>query len=211
MELFEDLRTLGSTRRYRAGEHVLHPSRAYTGIVALASGFCKVLDVDLDGHEAIMAIRGPGDVFGEIAALTGGPRTATVVALDRVEAVLVDLPAFDAYLDGSPRAGRRLATMLAHRVAEANRPALTAGRKVEVRVADRLAWLAERWGDRHGEGVRFHCPLSHGELASWIGATRAVTTRAMGTLRDRGLIDFGRGWVEVRDLAGLRAMHLLDD
>ncbi len=209
--VWNDLVRIGTKRRFRAGEHLIRREANHTGLVALRAGLCKVTDVDSDGHEVIVAIRGPGDVFGEIAALTGGPRTAAVVALQRVEASMVSLDSFNDYLDGSAQAGRRLATMLAHRVAEGSRPAMAAHRKVDARLADRILLLADRFGTTHHHAVEIRTPLTHDDYASWIGATRAVTTRAMGALRDRGLIDFGRGWISVVDAEGLRELCLVDD
>lgn len=210
-EVFEDLRKIGTLRRFRAGEHLIRQEGSDGGLVAVVSGLCKVTDVDTDGHEVLVAIRGPGDVFGEIAALTGGPRSNSVVALQAVRAAMVRVDDFDAYLDSSPQAGRRLATMLAHRVAETNRPAVAAHLKVEGRLADRILMLAQRFGRTHGDRIEVRSPLTHDDYSSWIGATRAVTTRAMGALRDRGLIDFGRGWIQVLDSDGLRELCLLDE
>lgn len=205
-EVWHDLCEIGTSRHFRAGDYLLRRDDATTSIVAVESGLCKVVDVDADGHEVIVAIRGPGDVFGETAALTKGTRTASVIALQRVRASMVGQAEFDAYLDSSSRAGRRVATMLAERVIETNRPAMAAHRQVHERLADRIHLLAERFGERTPHGIELHAPLTHDDFSSWIGATRAVTTRAMGLLREQGLIDFGRGWVRVLDLEALRRL-----
>ncbi len=209
--VFDDLRRIGTLRKFRAGEHLLRRESSDGGVIAVVSGQCKVTDVDSDGHEVLVAIRGPGDVFGEIAALTGGPRTASVVAMQAVRAAIVSLEQFDAYLDGSPEAGRRLATMLAHRVAETTGPARSAHLKVEARLAFRLLMLGERFGRADGDAVSIRTPLTHDDYASWVGATRAVTTRALGGMRSRGLIDFGRGWMRLEDVDALRELCLHED
>lgn len=205
-EVWSDLCEIGTSRHFRAGDYLLRRDDTSTGLIAVESGLCKVIDVDADGHEVIVAIRGPGDVFGETSALTARARTASVVAVQPVKAAMVSRREFDSYLDGSARAGRLVATMLAERVIETNRPAMAAHRQVHERLADRIHMLAERFGEHTAHGVELHVPLTHDDFSSWIGATRAVTTRAMGTLRDRELIDFGRGWLRVVDLEGLRKL-----
>lgn len=205
-EVWSDLCRIGTSRYFRAGDYLLRRDDTSTGLVAVEQGLCKVIDVDVDGHEVIVAIRGPGDVFGETSALTERARTASVVAVQPVKAAMVSRREFDAYLDGSARAGRLVATMLAERVIETNRPAMAAHRQVHERLADRIHLLAERFGEHTAYGVELNVPLTHDDFSSWIGATRAVTTRAMGTLRDRELIDFGRGWLRVLDLEGLRKL-----
>lgn len=207
--VWRDLCRVGTTRRFRTGDYLVRRDDPTTAIVAVVSGLCKVVDVDADGQEVIVAVRGPGDVIGETSALLGGTRTASVIALQSMRAVMVARHEFDAYLDGSAAAGRRVATMLAQRVVETNRPAMAAHRMVQLRLADRLHLLAERFGEHTEAGIELHSPLTHDDLASWVGASRAVVTRAMGTLREHGLIDFGRGWIRVLDIEGLRSVSLL--
>lgn len=204
--MWEDLCHIGTSRRFDTGEYVLRADDDGGTILAVISGQCKVCDVDASGHEALVAVRGPGDVFGEISALTGAPRMASVVALRPLHAALVSQEQFDHYLDSSPEAGRRLATMLAERVAETSRPARSAHRKVDARLADRILFLGERFGMDRDTGIEIRTPLTHDDYASWIGATRAVTTRAFGALREAGMVEFGRGWLRIVDPAGLRGL-----
>ncbi len=207
--LWDALVQIGTMRSYRAGSLVMRRNSDQHSVVAVVDGLCKVTDVDRDGHEVLVAVRGRGDVFGEIAALTGGTRTASVEALVDVRAATVTVDEFNHFLDDA-RNVRLLATMLAERVAENNRPAMSAHRKVDARLADRILLLAERFGVSADGRVEVRTPLTHDDLASWVGATRAVTTRAMGSLRDRQYIDFGRGWLHVLDREGLRKLCLLE-
>lgn len=208
--VWEDLVRIGTPRRFRTGEYLVRLGVHQPRLLAIRSGMCKIIDSDSDGHEVIVAVRGPGEVLGEISALTGGLPTASVVALQPIDAVAVRLADFEAYLEGSPTAGRTLAVVLAHRAAEWNRVALAAHRKVEARLADRILFLADHFGVEHDGVIEVQSPLTHDDYASWVGATRAVTTRSLGALRDRGFIDFGRGWVSVNDVDALRDLCRLE-
>jgi CRP-like cAMP-binding protein len=72
------------------------------------------------------------------------------------------------------------------------------------RVATRLLELADRYGEQTGAGVRVALPLSQDELAGWTGSSREAVSKALRSLRDRGLIETGRRRVVIHDLDGLR-------
>lgn len=196
-QFWSEMCSLGQERSFDQGEHLLRwdDSAGRGALFGVRAGVCKVVNSTGDGRESMVAVRGPGEVVGEIAVLTGALRSASVVALTPVRASMVRLDAFDRWLDSEPGAGRRLATMLAYRIFETTRPGVTAHQRVESRLADRVLVLR----DRFGVGERIETPLTHDDFAAWVGATRAVTTRTLGGLRDRGYIDFGRGWIEVLD------------
>jgi len=71
-------------------------------------------------------------------------------------------------------------------------------------VARRLLDLAERFGKETPEGVKVELPLSQEELASWCGASRESTVKALRTLREVGALTTGRRQVTLHDVDGLR-------
>lgn len=203
-EFWRGLCALGKERSFSQGEHLLrwddHADTA--GVLGIRDGVCKVVNSTRDGRESLVAVRGPGEIVGELGALTGAVRSASVVALTPVRAAVVGIHVFDRWLDTDPGAGRQLAAMLAARILETTRPGATAHQRVEARLADRVLFLRERFGT----GERIDAPLTHEDLAAWIGATRAVTTRALGSLRNRGCLEFGRGWIEILDADALQSV-----
>ena len=80
-----------------------------------------------DGRSAVAAELGAGGCFGEMSVLTGEPRTATVIALDEVEAVEIPKAAFASLIHGNPEVVGRLTELLAERqAANEQRPATAA-------------------------------------------------------------------------------------
>jgi CRP/FNR family transcriptional regulator, cyclic AMP receptor protein len=69
------------------------------------------------GGEAVATL-GPGDHFGELALLDGGPRTATVTADADMEVLVLSKPAFNGVLDEIPTLAHKLLVSLAHRLRE---------------------------------------------------------------------------------------------
>lgn len=205
--VWEELCAIGTRRRFRAGDHLVVWGADDHRLLAIVEGICKVVNSTADGRATLAAVRGPGEILGELAALTGDVRSSSVIALSPGEVVMITSAEFDRWLDHEPGAGRRLATMLAERVIETTRFGIGAQQRVDVRLADRILFLADRFGAEAEEGgTDLRTSLTHEDLSAWVGATRAVTTRALGSLRDRGLVDFGRGWIRVVDGPGLRAL-----
>ena len=80
-----DLMQRAHRRRYRRGTTVFHEGGGSDEVVVVLSGRVKVSTVTGDGKEVVLAFRGPGDLLGELSAIDGEPRSATVGALGLVE------------------------------------------------------------------------------------------------------------------------------
>ncbi|MGW1196379.1 Crp/Fnr family transcriptional regulator [Streptomyces sp. NPDC002536] len=166
----------------------------------LLSGWTKVTSAAANGYEALLALRGPGDIVGEGAVLSGRPRGATVTALGRVEALAVDADRFSRLLDDRPGISRKLLTLTADRMRDSDR------RRVQyaaLNVQERLALLLLELIDSHGEdtenGVQLTPGLTQSELAGSVGASREAVARLLKGLRERGIVRTGRrGLVVVR-------------
>jgi CRP/FNR family transcriptional regulator, cyclic AMP receptor protein len=72
------------------------------------------------------------------------------------------------------------------------------------RVAWRLQELSERFGEQTAGGIEVELPFSQEQLASWCGASRAATVKALAALRTPACIAAGRRRVLIRDIARLR-------
>jgi CRP/FNR family cyclic AMP-dependent transcriptional regulator len=201
----EALRGIGTMRRFRKGQALFHQGGASDRVVVLLVGRVKVSTVTDDGKEIVLAFRGPGDLLGELAAIDGQPRSATVEAIEPVEAVAIAAPDFRAYLIAHPEVGVLLLQMLSRRLRDADRIRVEYGAHDTVgRVAARLVELAERYGEPGDGGVRIGLPLSQEELAGWTGASREAVSKALQTLRGAGWVRTERRRITVLDLEALR-------
>jgi CRP/FNR family transcriptional regulator, cyclic AMP receptor protein len=200
-----ELMASGHRRAYGAGVTVVHEGDESGPVLMLLSGRVKVTRGGGAGKEVIVALRGPGDVLGELAAIDGEPRTASVTTLEPVEAVLVPGSAFTAFLERRPRVALALLRLVAVRLREGvDRTADHAMHDVVGRVASRLAELAERFGVERDGRIEIELPLSQEELATWTGASREAVSKALHVLRTLRLVETGRRRLAVLDLEGLR-------
>ncbi|WP_435299262.1 Crp/Fnr family transcriptional regulator [Timonella sp. A28] len=153
-----------------------------------------------DGRENLLAILGPGEMFGELSLFDPGPRSLSASAVS--DSVLYELEhsALVRVIEERPAVAKHLLTALARRLRRTNEAlADLVFSDVPGRVAKALLDLSTRFGERVDEGIRVAHDLTQEELAQLVGASRETVNKA--------LADFaGRGWVRREG----RAVVLLD-
>jgi CRP/FNR family transcriptional regulator, cyclic AMP receptor protein len=198
--------TLGRPRRYPGGATLFLEGDRGTAVLVIRSGRVKVRKETAEGHELVLALRGPGALVGELAALddSNDRRSATLVALGPVVAQVIPNDDFVAFLEQHPRALLALTRIIIGRLHDADRRRAEFGAYDTLgRVARVLAELLATSGHPTNGEVRLEPNLSQHELAGLVGASRESVVRALGELRRRGLITTGRRQLVVCDVAGL--------
>ena len=177
------------------------------GLSLVCSGSFKVCSPESHGRQAILALLGPGDFFGELCTLSSPPGRVSVVALRHSEVATVPRAVFAALLEDHPAAMAALLTAAAGRVrsAEATRRRL-AMEDVPGRVADTLRQLAAADGEPHEEGVVIRRRPSQALLAGLAGSTRETVSRVHKDLEARRLIECDGRRVLVRANGHRQAM-----
>jgi CRP/FNR family transcriptional regulator/CRP/FNR family cyclic AMP-dependent transcriptional regulator len=181
------------SRRFRPDEVIFHADDPGDSLFIVASGSVKITLAADDGTEpAILTTIGPGGFFGELALLDGAPRSATAVALDAVEALVLRREAFDRLVDSEPGLRRALLASLAGEI-----------RRLTAQVEDlhfldlpgRLARHLLREIDTDGarsaaDEARLPWPYTQGELAGMIGGSRQSVNRLLADFVGQGLLRF---------------------
>jgi CRP/FNR family cyclic AMP-dependent transcriptional regulator len=194
---------LGRPRRYPSGSTLFLEGDRGASVLVIRAGRVKVRKETAEGHELVLALRGPGALVGELAALEHGiaHRSATVIALSPV---VVQVIPNDAFLEQHPRALLALTRIIIGRLHDADRRRAEFGAYDTLgRVARVLAELLATSGVATNGEVRLEPSLSQHELAGLVGASRESVVRALAELRRRGVISTGRRQLDVRDVAGL--------
>ncbi|WP_144284119.1 protein kinase domain-containing protein [Megalodesulfovibrio gigas] len=109
-------------RHFAIGARLMTQAEAGNSLFIIQHGVCKVL-VEKDGRQYEEARLGPGEVVGEMAALTGDRRSATVVAEDEVLAWELQARDFEAMAAATPELRQFLTELLTHRLESALHPA----------------------------------------------------------------------------------------
>jgi len=199
-----ELLALGRARSCVRNARVFTEGELSDFVVVVVEGRIKVSASTSDGTEAVLGIRAPGALVGELAAFDGGPRTASAVALDPLTVRVISAAEFREFVARSPGAALELIRMLMGRLREGDR------RRVEFGAYDATSRVAHLLCDLASEHTRrpdgaIEVRLAQHELAGLVGASRESVARALAVLRDRSLVTTGRGTVTIVDSESLRA------
>jgi CRP/FNR family cyclic AMP-dependent transcriptional regulator len=198
------LRGEGRRVQFRRGQALFTEGDLAERVFVIERGWVMISSIAPGGREIVLGIRGPGDVVGDLSALDSAPRSATALAVGDVEATVAPGSALTRALNDIGKA-TELLRILAARLRDADRKRLEfAALDTLGRVAWRLQELGERFGEETSEGVVVELPLSQEQLASWCGASREATVKALSALRSLGCIATGRRSVMIRDAEALR-------
>jgi CRP/FNR family transcriptional regulator, cyclic AMP receptor protein len=201
----DELRHRGRQRHWPRGATLFTEGAPSDVVIILLAGRVKVYSLTEAGAEIVLAVRGAGSLLGDLAAIDGRPRSATVTALEQVDALVLTSTAFTDFLEATPRVTLMLLRMLTGRLRDADRKRVEFGAHDTLgRVARRLVELAERFGENAPDGVRITVPFTQDELAGWVGSSREAVTKALSRLRARGYIKTERRTITVRNIDALR-------
>jgi CRP-like cAMP-binding protein len=154
-----ELAARGRHRRWPAGASLFLEGDRSGTVVVIVSGRVKVFSITEQGEEVLLAVRGPGALLGELSAVDGAPRGASVAALEPVVALVVPAADFAAFLSGHPGAAAVLLRLVVSRLRDADRKRVEFGaHDIAARVAGRLVELADRFGEPDATGVRIAVP-----------------------------------------------------
>jgi CRP-like cAMP-binding protein len=205
----EDVRTVLELARrstYRRNEVVFHRHDPADAVHLVTKGRFDIRITTGHGDEVALGIRGPGDVFGELAVLTEAERTATVTALEPGETLVLRGSELRRLAKRHPTLDEVLVRLLAENVAFLSERLVEAYTvDAETRVARRVVEL----GRVYGGGSPVVIPLIQDELAALAGTSRATVNRVLRDAERRGLVELGRGRTVLLDPDGMARLARL--
>lgn len=193
------LLSIARRRTFDRGEVVFHRGDPANALHLIVQGRFAVRITTPLGETATLAVRGPGDAFGELALVSERDdlRSATVAALERGETRSILRDDFTRLRREHPRIDAVLVAILAERVRRLSEELTEAYYlSAEARVLRRLSHLAVLYG-----GV---VPLPQEELADLAGTSRATVNRVLREQEERGTLELGRAKIVVLDVDALR-------
>jgi CRP/FNR family cyclic AMP-dependent transcriptional regulator len=159
-------------------------------IYLVLEGRIRLSILSSDGRELSFAHAGPGSIFGEIATLDGGERTAGATAISRVQAMALPQRAMLELIENNSKVATAAIRFLCTRLRETDqRLEAIALHRIEVRLARlMLSALKLQSPGATGQNVALDLGMSQGELALLIGASRPKVNIALTMLEDMGAI-----------------------
>jgi CRP/FNR family transcriptional regulator, cyclic AMP receptor protein len=204
----------GRAVRFSSKETLFREGDDPGGVIAILSGRMKISIAGVGGRDVVLRLPGPGELVGEIAAVAGRPRSATVESVNDVEGISVRAADFRRFISEQPRVATLIFEHVTALLSYADRQrADLATRDVTGRVASRLLELAADAEDpsatppgSRASGKRIMHSLSQEELAAWSGASREAVAKSLQLLRDLGWVSTGRREITLLDEAALRTL-----
>ncbi|MBM3116766.1 Crp/Fnr family transcriptional regulator [Jeongeupia naejangsanensis] len=185
-------------RSVRAKEIVVAQGATGDAMYAVLHGRLKVLRTSDEGREATLAILEAGEVFGEVAMLDGGLRTASVEALEPCELLVLRRDAVMQHLESHPKVMRQLIAALCHRLRGADELLQdTLFLPLPQRLAKTLRQLGEQHGAQEAGSVLIDLKLTQQEIANLVGASRESVNKQLNAWVDDGLIALEAGYIRL--------------
>ena len=201
--LAESVQLLDLRRR-----HVIYlPGDPGRAVYFLSTGRVKISKVTRDGKELTLDYRGPGEIFGEICLIDGGPREEMAEAMDSAVVAEVDRNLFERLIQREGLVGYRLCKILAQRRREIeNKLENLVFKDVNSKLAELLLRLAVEYGIDDSRGTLVALKITHQEMANLIGSTRETVSLTLSQFKRSGLIQTEGRKVILADREGLRAL-----
>ncbi|MFF0017979.1 Crp/Fnr family transcriptional regulator [Streptomyces sp. NPDC005374] len=204
--LWSALRDLAPKRVRPARSVLLRQGDPGTHVILLDSGSTLITLTGTAGERTLLAVRGAGELLGELAVLDSQPRTASVIAAETCCVHIIPAPDFLAFVDEHDL----VTVLLRHaitRVREAETVRLEmATAPVAVRLASALSRLLQA---ASAAGSGYIVRLTQTELSQMIGASRNAVGTALRPWREQGwLATEAAGGLVVRDIASIRSHAL---
>jgi len=196
-----------TVRRFQQGEAIFFQGDPGQALYLIEAGRVRIYVQDDGGQETSVIFYSAGDIFGELAAIDGLPRSASAIAADETIVQVLSRERLRVHLQSSPQLAYNFMQALAVRVRYST---LQVGNltlhDVPSRLARKLLELAQGHGCVTAEGVKIDMTLTQSDLASLIGATRESTNKALGNFKRSGIIRMEQNQITIIDPDALREM-----
>jgi CRP-like cAMP-binding protein len=196
---WHSLLTHGTHRTFTAGEPLLHQGSPSRLVHALLQGRVRVSYTEADGHEVLIAIRGPGDLLGEYAQRDRGTHMASVWAVEDCLSTVLTADAFESAVHLA-RLELPLQQYILHKYREIPQRLWSAS---NLQTDQRMALLMLEMLNADPSAAGTAIPMTQQQIADSLGVARSSVTRLLAHWRESGLVRVRQSRLEVLDRAGL--------
>ena len=165
-------------KEFKKNQVILREEETSEYMYMILSGKVKVMQINEEGKETILAFHNPGDFFGELSLIDGKTAPATVVATENSGVALINKKDFFSMLLGQGKVMMRLLNILSTRLREAyDRIQILSFSNAAQRLKMLFIMLAEMYGQKTEKGIRLEIKLTHQNIADMTGIARETVTR----------------------------------
>lgn len=196
--------TLEEVRRRRV---IFLPGDPGGAVFFVNGGRVKISRVTRDGKELTLAYRGPGEIFGELCLVDGGPREEMAEAMENALVTEIPREEFEKLLDSHVSIGAKLTRILCARRRELeNKVEDLVFKDVSAKLAELLLQFGDDYGVDDDRGTMVAVKITHQEMANLIGSTRETVSLTLSQFKKNKLIATEGRKIILTDRVGLKAL-----
>jgi CRP-like cAMP-binding protein len=202
-DAFEQLCRYAKHTTFKRGTTIFSKGDPGTSVIAVISGTVKISISSPDGRNAILNLIGPGELFGEMAVLSGHPRSADATANTNCELFLIDRREFFPFICSQPSLAMKYIELLCSRLRS------TSDQLEEVILRDlpgRLASALLRLSEKQKSETQGAIAITQQELSEMVGMTRESINKQLRAWATRGWVRLEHGAIVVLDAAELKEL-----
>ena len=178
-----------------------------TAVFFVNAGRVKISRVTRDGKELTLAYRGPGEIFGELCLVDGGPREEMAEAMENALVTEVPREAFVLLLDAHASIGAGLTRIMCQRRRELeSKVEDLVFKDVNAKLAELLLNLGQDYGVDDSRGTLLAVKITHQEMANLIGSTRETVSLTLSQFKRSSYITTEGRKIILTDHDGLRSL-----
>jgi CRP-like cAMP-binding protein len=197
------LERVGRHRCYGAGQILFLEGDEGRDVFLLCGGLVKVVATSVSGRQVILDLVPAGAVLGELSAIDGQPRSASIEALTSIDVLVVPVEDFRAFLQTQPRVATELLEVEAARLRASSQRQLEFGASdAMTRLCRCLLVMIERFGASDDE-PSVSLPITQQDMAALTGLSREAVVKGLHRLRELGWVEASGRTILIRDLVAV--------
>jgi len=189
------------TRKVKKGTLLFRKGDVGTNLYAVCAGAVRVSAPSDRGKDAVFNLIVPGEIFGEIAFLDGGPRTADAAMIESGEIMVIERRDFLPLLKDYPELALRLLEILCgrlRRTSEQVEDIVFLGLKA--RLAKTLLYLYEHSSSEHQQELK----VTQREISQLVGVSRESANKQLRSWQRQKWVRLERGGLSILSLDALK-------
>ncbi len=199
------LAQISRERKFERGQIIFYEGDLGGSLYIIVMGSVKIVMMADDGREHILGLLHQGDFFGEVSLIDGQPRSATAIALDNVNVIMISREDFIRLLRENPDMSLKIMVTLCQRLRRTDKHVESlAFLSAPGRVAQVLLNLAESHAPGQDKEIMLPHKITRQEFASIAGTSRETLTRVLMDFQDEELIKLEKNKIYIYERSRLR-------
>lgn len=208
LSLLDEAEVATADRIYQPGDAVYREGEYGDALYVLREGVLKLFRPYSTSKEATLRLLKPWDIFGHLAFAGEARQRAYAEAVTECKVTKVPKVFVERAIRRDARVAFKVMTLLELRLVQYEELIkCLLPRETEVRLANLLPLLAQKFGERGDDGtVKIELRLTHQDLAAMVASTRESVTKVLNELRNREIIEVEAGRITLRNSSALAAL-----